>query len=139
MSEQEEPSIAADYFAGADWVEKSLGRTLSPIGRKAANVLGFVYAGIYHLDQAALKKVNWADKWNVHVIIDGSLATYDANALTRLVIAAHDLCARVEIEARAYRYLRLTFSERERNGRSVITSHPTIEQAIESARRRPQS
>ena len=138
MNEQE-PCIVADYFAGADWVEKSLGRTLSPIGRKAANILGFVYSGIYHLDTAALKKANWGDKYNVEVTIDGTLATYDGNGLTRLVIAAHDLCARVEVEARAYRYLRLTFSERERKSDSITTRHPAIEQAIVSARRRPRS
>ncbi|HZS84188.1 MAG TPA: hypothetical protein VFA50_15035, partial [Stellaceae bacterium] len=54
---------------------------------------------------------------------------YDFDHLTRLVIAAHDRCVRLDIEPAARRYLWLILHPREREG-GMSRRHPTIEQAI---------
>lgn len=37
----------SEKFAGADWLEQSLGIKASPFGRKVADILGQVWRGIY--------------------------------------------------------------------------------------------
>ena len=46
-------------YAGAAWIRSALGRELSPLGAAVADLLGDVFAGIYHLDNADLRKVDW--------------------------------------------------------------------------------
>lgn len=91
--------------------------------------------------------------------LQGALATFDGSALTRLVLAAHDKAARVEIRPRLFQYhdtdvvlsewdrerhefvetdehpayptacLEVLVSARKRDG-SMYETHPTIEQAV---------
>ena len=122
-----------DPNAGAQWVRKSLYIEPSEFGCAVANYLDTVFYGIYHLDHAHLKKMEWTRTDWIEMLLFGSMCTYDYDVLTRLVILAHDHCIRVDVEARSYRYLRLCFYKRSRNGPGY--THPTIETAITNARR----
>lgn len=64
----------------------------------------------------------------------GSLATFDDNDLTRLVLLAHERCVRVQVEQGGPYRLRIAIWKREREG-YIYERHPTIEQAIESFRK----
>ena len=59
----------------------------------------------------------------------GSLATYDFNQLTWLVLMAHEKCIRVEINPIRNGILQIKLHQREREG-TITTAHPTIEAAI---------
>jgi hypothetical protein len=63
----------------------------------------------------------------------GSLATFDTDELTRLVLLAHARCIRVQVEQGGPNRLRIAIWKRERVGR-FSERHPTIEQAIEAFR-----
>ena len=65
----------------------------------------------------------------------GSLATFDDDGLTRLVLLAHDRCIRVQVEQGGPNRLRIAIWKREREG-SMYERHPTIEAAIEAFRQR---
>lgn len=67
----------------------------------------------------------------------GSLATYDFNELTRLVILAHDRCVRVQVEQGGPNRLKIAIWKRAREG-SMYERHPTIEQAIKDMREVPE-
>ncbi len=58
--------------------------------------------------------------------IRSDLATHDHDRLTKLVIAAHRNCVRVEVEAVAPRYLRVIFWPRLRDGAHGYDRHPTL-------------
>lgn len=58
------------------------------------------------------------------------LATYDGDALTRLVILAHDRCMRVSVEPSGPRRIQIRAWPRDPAGTGRGTRHPTIERAI---------
>ena len=132
-------------YSGADWIGSTRrswlkkGQELKPmsnIGRAAADILGFVWAGIYHLDDASLCKVDWSNSSWIEILLPSdSLATYDGNRLTLLVLCAHECAVRVEIEACNHQYIRAMFHPRTRTG-TISQRHPTIEQAIAAFRER---
>lgn len=59
-----------------------------------------------------------------------SLASFDSDELTRLVLLAHDIGVRVWIRPSRPRYLRIWISARLRGSGQMSTDHPTIEEAI---------
>ncbi len=59
----------------------------------------------------------------------GSLATYDSDELTRLVLLAHERAIRVQVEQGGPNRLRIAIWKREREG-SMYERHPTISDAI---------
>lgn len=60
-----------------------------------------------------------------------SIATWDFDQLTRLVLAAHHYCVRVELENGGPRRVKIILHARKREG-SIYERHPTIQQAIEN-------
>lgn len=116
--------------AGSDWVRESLKKELSPLGIKAADVLGEAFQGIYHLPMHSLNKADWNNNHWIEINIFGSLSTFDSSILTKLVFLAHWFCVRFEIEAASYRYLKLIFTDRKRGGQ-LYYRHPTLESAVE--------
>ncbi|HPM27334.1 MAG TPA: hypothetical protein PLD96_08320 [Methanothrix sp.] len=62
----------------------------------------------------------------------GSMATFDDNRLTRLVILAHKHCIRAQIAQGGPNRLRIAIWKRKREG-SLCERHPTMEQAIHKA------
>lgn len=65
----------------------------------------------------------------ITTVISGSLATFDGDALTRLVVLAHDYCVRLEVSPASSRHLRLYLHARYREG-SIWKRHPNIHRAV---------
>lgn len=128
-------------YAGADWLRNALRlkpEELSPLGVLVADILGSMFGGLYHLPHRTYERPDWSNPDYIEVLIDSrlaSMATYDFNQLTRLVIMCHDQALRCGIQARTFNVLLLTFSPRQREG-DQSHGHPTIEQAIASLRDR---
>jgi hypothetical protein len=61
----------------------------------------------------------------------GSMATFDGDDLTRLVILAHARCVRAQVESGGPNRMRIAIWKREREG-SMFERHPTIEMAVEA-------
>lgn len=117
-------------FAGADWVKAHPGKPdVSPLGELVADLLGDMYAGIYHIERS-LRKVDWSEQDCLSVTLPGGMATVDHDLLTRLVYLAHERALRVELEGVGPGYLRLTFWQRER-GRRTVTECPSLREHIE--------
>lgn len=128
-----------DQFAGAEWLKKAYPKKeVSPLGLKVADILGFVFKGLYHLGN--LPKIEWADPYSIVVPLRRSLSTYDFSDLSQLVIVCHDECVRLEISAHTFQHLKLMFHQRQREG-GINERHPTIEKQIEAVRSytKPQS
>ena len=120
-------------YEGADWLERK-GKSLSELGRRAADIVGQVWRGIYHLEHEALA-AEWSAENVAALNIRESLATFDHQRLSELVVLCHDACIRLRIEPRTHSHLRLFFCRRRRDG-AIHERHPTMEQAIESVRSR---
>lgn len=120
-------------WAGAEWIAANLKREgkpeMSPLGIVVADILGFVFRGIYHIRQSALDRVDWADDHCISINIAQDLATCDMPELTMLVLACHKVHVRMSVESNM-RYLKLMFWQRKPEG-GTSTRHPTIEQQIE--------
>jgi hypothetical protein len=124
----------------AQWLH-GRGQATSPLGERAAAVLGVVYRGIYN---APLTASTWdgqpfAHPHFVQVSVYGELATFDADGLTRLVCAAHDAAVRVSVRPASNRTFRLGFAARDREGSEVhqrlYDRHPRLEEAVARVRR----
>jgi hypothetical protein len=126
----------AGTYAGAEWVEENIRAkgepvVMSSIGRKAADLLGELFEGIYHLNHKMLMKTDWSNNLWIKVSISyTTLSTVDFNKLTMLVFLAHHLALRVTVEAGARKHLWITFHERKRGG-TFFENHPTLDQAVE--------
>ncbi len=138
-------------YAGAEWLEgtkrwikgsRKLGTkghyepiALSELGALVADILGFVYRGVYHISDDVLRpSVKWDDDYVIQVKLYRDLATWDRNDLTELVILCHDCRVRLSLGI-APRMIELTFDARSSEG-GISQGHPTIEEAIESVRAR---
>jgi hypothetical protein len=104
-------------------------------------VVEVAFRGVHHCDGWRKRKdIGWGGVSFVHY---AGLATYDYDELTRLVVAAHEECVRVEIEGCGPRYLRIFLSPRVRpesdhdpHRVSTMESHPTIDNAVAYLRSR---
>jgi len=123
-----------ELYAGADWIEETLGRRCSRLGAQVADLLGDLARGIYHIPTRNLRDVNWTDehyilmRWPIQ-----ELATVDGNLLTVLVVLAHDRMLRVSIRPMSNRSLEFLFHPRHRQGR-LYERHPTLEDHVETIR-----
>lgn len=112
----------------AQWVEGHLDRELTPFQVKAALVLCRAFGSPWN-SPWNWSNVNWEFGRGISVCAYTTPSTYDSDDLTRLVIAAHDECVRVEILPATPRMLRIAIHPRERDG-GMGRRHPTIEDAI---------
>ena len=113
----------------ADWIRRDQKLTCSPLGAKAAYILGCTFGGIYNT-RMNHEKTNWADTRSVKATVSWStMATWDFNELTTLVVLAYALCVRVQIGAVAPHRLQFMFSPRTREG-GMSTRHPDLDQAV---------
>lgn len=122
-------------YAGADWIESAFKVQLSPLGRTAANLLGDAFFGIYHLRQSALRNTNWGNPHWVEITLYGDLATFDSDALTRLVVLAHDRCVRLQVRGVGPGCMKLGLSPRDGREGRMYSRHPTMEDAVAAIRR----
>lgn len=120
---------------GLEWIKKALNPpTITPLGAAVADLLHDLYNGLHHADPVQLKKVAWHDDHHIEFLHYGGLANFDSERLTLLVVRAHDYKLRVEISARAPRYLELMFHLRKREG-SNWDRIPTMEDHLALIRR----
>jgi hypothetical protein len=84
--------------------------------------------GIYNV-RANWEKAEFHPRFLRVTIACPAWATFDFSELTRLVIAAHDACLRLQIAPVSRGYMAVFLSPREREG-GMAVRHPTIEQAI---------
>ena len=131
----------------ADWLQGELdaGHSMSPkkqskvvlseFQRRAASLLArALNRGIYDVSTNWSKvDFSYPRTLSVNMYAGGGLSTFDFAYLTRFVILAHDECIRVSIEPSNYRHLRITLTERRRDG-DWSAMHPTMEQAIHAFR-----
>lgn len=94
---------------------------------KTEAVLAFAYGGLHHVPGKIREK---AGGLYFEVNIFGGLATYDFNELTRLVVACHEHCVRMEITNSGPGMIKLMFHDRKREGR-MYERHPTLRKALE--------
>lgn len=156
MNDDFTPPRLAMRYAGAEWVQAYLDAThkravaraaqrkrpytkpaptMSPLGITAADILGFMYQGIYHLPHGLIEKCDWSDRWMVRITVPSSLCTWDNNNLMWLIVVASDMMVRVVIDGVNQRYLKLGFSQRTSRTGSMFERMPTIETQIEGIRR----
>ncbi len=120
---------------GLDWITSSLKVEPSPLGGWVADLLDSVFAGIYHLDTAALRRVDWMDGYVIKINLRVSLATFDMDHLTALVFECHARALRLDMSGAGPGLLRLLFHERVRVG-SRSKRHPSLGQAVVAFRPR---
>ena len=109
---------------------------MSPLGCEVANILGQVWAGLYHLDERALERADWSDlRWISVIIRHQDLATWDFNHLTQLVVLCHDRMIRMSIEGCGPRATRLSFWQRTSRTGSSSSRMPTIEEHVDMIRK----
>lgn len=133
-------------FDHAEWLEKNLVRQISPLGKKVANILGYVGGGLYNCP-IDIEKISWQDNDFIEVPWQGRLSNFDGASLSRLWIRSHRELIRVEISTtvigkihdfdedeeenpgKSYCLL-LLFTQRESREGSIITSIPDCEKMI---------
>lgn len=113
---------------------------LTQFQAKVIEICGMVGGGIYNAP-INWERVNWgAPGSNGHhsgMFVpwrDGRMATFDSGALTMLVLLAHEARIRVEIRAKAWGHMELSFFQRGHDG-GIAGRHPNIDEAIASFRR----
>lgn len=122
-------------YSGADWVARTFKiENMSPLGKAVADILGKVYQGIYHLDDKALKRVDWANDYVLIYKHDRSVSTVDFNHLTQLVVLCHDAAIRMQIGPCNFHYLELMFHQRQRDG-GYSERCPTLEDHVATIRK----
>lgn len=139
MSPLKEATVTpVSVYAGAAWIQSNLGpgKLMSEIGVKAADLLGDLFLGIYHLDMKEIDSADWTNHFWIQIklrSIGHNWATHDGDLLTRLVLLAHDRCIRVSIEPTSKHYLLVQFHSRQRTG-PMGRRHPTLEEHITQLR-----
>lgn len=130
--------LADTKYAGADWIKQSLRiECMSPLGIEAADFLGDLYLGIYHMDTNSLKKVEWNDDYCIRVQLPAcrSLATFDGDMLTRIVVLSHDRMLRVDLLSVNFNYMAMLIHKRtHREGGDSYSRMPTMETHVEMIR-----
>lgn len=94
-------------------------------------MLSRVFGGMHHV--YSLKKQGAPHPfWTcIHY---GSLATYDSNLLTRLVLGAHGYCLRVDISPGGPNRLKIWLHPRKGREGNMYERHPDIQTAIDQWR-----
>lgn len=122
---------APRLYAGADWVKEMFHIEPSPLGSAVADLLGDLAFGIYHLNPRSLRKVEWADPYVIIFNLDHhTLANFDPDGLTRLVVLSHDRLLRVQVKGKAPSIVELMFHQRDVREGPMSHRLPTIETAV---------
>lgn len=98
---------------------------------KCERVLAIAFRGIHHVPGWSKRDACGPD--GIEVRVSHTLDTFDYDVLTRLVVAAHDECVRVEV-CPSMRDLKLYLHVRKREG-SFSERHPDMETAVANVRK----
>jgi len=104
-------------------------RTLTP--EQARAFFALVCGGDHHLPRSGVRHDPGSGRFSIRAI--GSIATFDSDELTRLVLLAHFYAIRVEVEASGPGGIRIFIHGRQPAGR-FYERHPSIAEAQESLR-----
>lgn len=131
---------AAEWLISDLAARESIGRgkwkapQLTAFHKRAVGLLARgMGVGIYNVP-ANWEKAEFHPQYLRVVIRCHGWASFDFSELTRLVIAAHEECIRVQLEPQARNYMAVFLSERAHEAESMFARHPTIEQAVEAYR-----
>lgn len=125
-------SVAVEHLEASGFV-------LNPFQERVATVLGKSYRGIHNMpspgkhferEDGNPAPKGWETSHVEVVVFDGNNsfhATYDNDALTRLVLFSHVHNVRFSIMGHTHRYLKLVFMDMGAGG-FFRASHPTIEE-----------
>lgn len=102
----------------------------SPLGDQVADLLGYVYDGLYHLEDA--EKFRWENDHHIEIPASKWLSSSIRGRLTLLVFLAHTMGVQVEVRPRNDRRLTLMFWWSEIDGR---VQQPQLEEALDLFRR----
>jgi hypothetical protein len=106
---------------------------VSPLGLTVAAIIDDIW-GLANIRRfSTIRMTKWNHESLVEFALDATLATFDNDHLTRMVVRGHDACIRLAISPLNSRQLRLSFSRRDRDG-AKHDRHPTLEAAIVTAR-----
>jgi hypothetical protein len=105
--------------------------TNKTLEEKAKAVLALAYDGLHHLPYG--HRINYGNNSVAANVPICQLTTFDGDILTRLIIACHDECVRLELAQSGPGLIKLVFHDRSRLG-DTYHRHPTIEEAIRSIR-----
>lgn len=107
---------------------------LTAFQAKVCDILGMVGGGIYNAP-ILHEKTDWDYGYGgVSVLWRQSVATWDFNQLTILVLLCHEARIRCEISAGGAKLLRFSFWQRTNEG-SMSRRHPNLDEALEAFRR----
>ncbi len=115
-------------YQGAAWIVRQDWGELSPLGHTVAEILGWVFRGIYHVNRRYLSEVEWSDPEFMEIRMRTELATHDGNDLTELVLLAHLSGVRVAITPKSNWTYTLKFHAP--GSLLICGDHPTLELAI---------
>ena len=121
-------------FSGSDWLKSRLHLDLSPLATEAADILGQVFRGIYHLPRSNWEPERWTGPM-VWAYVNGSLSTFDFSHLTELVVLAHDRCVRLTVKSAGPRGLHLEFHERNARQGALPLHIPFMEDHLHEIRK----
>jgi hypothetical protein len=74
-------------------------KKLSSNAEKSLIILSEAFGGLHHLDHDQLELFDYESRFYNFYLLHGSLSTWDNMILTSLVIMAHDMAVRFEIQA----------------------------------------
>lgn len=124
--QEEQDSIAVERLKSA--IAKGL--EVSPLGKQVAEILNYVFVGLYHMSISDIVSGAWHRNDVITLNIGWvGWSTYDYDLLTKLVFCAHRACIRIDMKPVGMNYMRISFSKRERNG-DLMTGHPRLDDAV---------
>jgi len=96
-----------------------------PLAEKVDRLVSDVFGGVHHVRKLEYRSNHWL------CVPFGSLATFDDDRLTRIVIASHEYGIRAEIDNHGMLGLKILLHNRiSRDGR-LFQRHPTIEAVLQ--------
>lgn len=107
---------------------------VSKLGRKVLKFCAIVFGGLHNTPDTVLEKTDWSNNHHIKINTFYSFSTYDDDRLTTLVLLAHDLAVRIEIQPCNFRYFSMLFHQRKRTG-DLYHRHPTIEKVLKEWRK----
>ena len=111
----------------ADWVERDQARKLSEVERTLVELVCDAFrCGPYDLRWTTLRTIGHS----AQVACTRDLSTWDGDALTRLVVGAHQRCCRVSVVPCNMNATRIMLWQRSCRSGRMADRHPTMGQAL---------
>lgn len=120
--------MSGHEYQGAAWIERQSWGEVSELGRTVADILGYVFRGIYHVNYLYLSEVEWSNPEFMTIRMRRELATHDGNDLTELVLLAHLTGVRVALVPKSNVTYTLKFHAP--GSFLLMGDHPTLDQVI---------